>query len=92
MVCIDGFRLKSKDWYQHLKTKDLDQHIQTAVSDFGNQTRGIYLGMDIGSPDHGQQIDSQLSEDGYSVYWLAEIFSQASFIISINECPLYILY
>lgn len=84
--------LKSKDWYLNLKTKDLDHYIETVVSIFGSDTRGKDLGMDIGSPDHGQQIDSRLSEDGYSIYWLAEIFSQASVFISNAECPLYILY
>jgi len=45
--------------------------------------------MNIGSPAHGQLIDSQLTEDGYPVYWNAEIISEASYFIARSYCPKY---
>ncbi|XP_029341367.1 peroxidase-like [Acyrthosiphon pisum] len=85
----DGLKIKDTDWYLHLNTRDLNRHIQTVIHEIGNRRRGIGLYMQIGSPIHGQFIDSQLSEDLYSVYYHAEIISEASYLIGSKECQVW---
>jgi len=92
MFCIDdGLKIKRTDWYLHLKTKELDDHIQTAVRHFEELEMmdinyRFKLSMDIGSPEHGQLIDSHLSEELYSLYRHAQIISEASVFIRYKEC------
>lgn len=76
------------DWYQNITIKQLEKYIDQASS-LGNHVLGQYIGMDKGSPSHGQLINSQLAEDGYSVYWDAEIITKASDYIIRNCCPKY---
>lgn len=97
MVCIDGLNIKSTNWYLNLKTEELEQHIQTVISEIIQHESDVNLDytysiMEIGSPDHGQLIDSQLSEDVYSIYRHAQIISEASSFISNRECRVYIHY
>ncbi|XP_060857239.1 peroxidase-like isoform X2 [Metopolophium dirhodum] len=85
----DGLMIKRTDWYKHLKTKELDDHIKTFVSKIGRREEDklwFGLNMDIGSPEHGLLIDSQLSEELYSLYRHAEIVSEASSFIRDREC------
>ncbi|KAL5236551.1 hypothetical protein ACI65C_003961 [Semiaphis heraclei] len=74
------------NWYQNLTIEKLEKYIDQASS-LGNHVLGQYIGMDKGSPSHGQLINSQLSEDGYSVYWDAEIITKASDFIIRSCCP-----
>ncbi|XP_060859433.1 LOW QUALITY PROTEIN: peroxidase-like [Metopolophium dirhodum] len=85
----DGLKIKLIDWYRHLDTRDLNNYIQDVVYRIGNRTRGIDLSMKIGSLDHGQLIDSQLSEELYSVYLHAGIISEASSFIGREQCQGY---
>jgi len=89
MVFTDGLMIESTKWYLNLKTEELEQYIQTVVLDFIRRESGSHdYRMEIGSPDHGQLIDSQLSEDVYSIYRHAQIISDASSFISNRECRL----
>eukprot|EP00102_Acyrthosiphon_pisum_P011023 XP_008179580.2 PREDICTED: peroxidase-like [Acyrthosiphon pisum] len=86
----DGLMINKTDWYLHLKTKDLDDYIQTVVNRSKEREYWVTylrnnLNMDIGTPEHGLLIDSQLSEELYSVYWHAEIFSETSSKIRHRE-------
>jgi len=87
-------RIKRTDWYQHIEIKVINDHIQKLVNRVGERENDYWymLKMDIGSPEHGLLIDSQLSEELYSLYWHAEIMSEASSYISKRECQEYIQY
>jgi len=84
-------KIEKTDWYLHLKTKELDAHIQTVAGDIrAREMRDWYyeykLSLGIGTPEHRLLIDSQLSEELYSLYRQAEIISEASSSISSKEC------
>jgi len=80
----------SKDWYRNLKITDLDRYIQLIIRTNENRQAGIYYDMVIGSPDHGQAIDSQLYEEFYSAYWHAEIITQVTAHLKTVECRTYV--
>ncbi|CAI6352934.1 unnamed protein product [Macrosiphum euphorbiae] len=63
----DGLKIKRADWYLHLKTKKLDDHIRNVVKHVKilEDLYESHLSLDIGSPEHGLLIDSQLSEELY---------------------------
>ncbi|CAI6372862.1 unnamed protein product [Macrosiphum euphorbiae] len=87
----DGLKIEETDWYLHLKTKELDDHIQKVAGDIrAREMRHLYykykLSLAIGTPEHGLLIDSQLSEELYSLYKQAEIISEASRSISSKAC------
>ena len=97
MVCIDGLMINITDWYLHLKTKEIDHHIQKAVSYMEQSQMDEYydrpkLNMDIGSPEYGLLIESQLSEEHYSLYRHAQTISEFSTSISHRECRVYIKF
>ncbi|XP_029340947.1 uncharacterized protein LOC115033096 [Acyrthosiphon pisum] len=86
----DGLMVNYTDWYLHLKTKDLDDYIQTVVNRSRKREYWVTylqnnLNMDIETPEHGLLIDSQLSEELYSLYWHAQIISETSSIIGHRE-------
>lgn len=78
-------------WYQNIQINELEGHINK-VSNLGNFVLGLYISVDNGSPSYGQLIDSKLSEDGYSVYFNAEIVSAASRAICNSVAPGYMQY
>ncbi|CAI6356941.1 unnamed protein product [Macrosiphum euphorbiae] len=84
----DGLKIKRADWYLHLETKKLDDHIRTVVKHvkIREDLRESHLSFDIGSPEHGLMIDSQLSEELYSLYFHAQIISEASEWMDTYEC------
>jgi len=84
-------KIEKTDWYLHLNTKELENYIQKVDGDIrAREMRHLYykykLSLAIGTPEHGLLIDSQLSEELYSLYKQAEIISEASAFISNNEC------
>jgi len=85
-ISIDGLKINSSNWYQHIRIKDLESYI--------HEGRHIgYLQFDptvkTENPAYGQLMDSQLSEEGYSVYFNAEIISVASYHLRRHECKKY---
>ncbi|XP_022164793.1 peroxidase-like isoform X2 [Myzus persicae] len=88
-IIKDGLKIDSNNWYRNLGINELEYYIDRSVKST-NLFFGLHLaGVENGSPTYGQFIDSQLSEDGYSVYWSAEIISRASRFISADKCLLH---
>lgn len=86
--CIDGLKIEERNWYRNVRINELEGHIKSA-SNLGFLEKFLsYASVEPRSPAHGQLIDSQLSEEGYSVYWNAEIISAASDYIYHSHCPL----
>jgi len=75
------------DWQYHLKTSELNEVIKTAVERVESRYRSedIILSnvsrLIIGSPAHGQLIDSMPSKEGQSASRTAEILIEASTIL-----------
>ncbi|XP_029342386.1 uncharacterized protein LOC107884255 [Acyrthosiphon pisum] len=93
----DGLMINKTDWYLHLKTKEIDHHIQKAVYYMEQLYMHEYydhseLNMDIGSPEYGLLIESQLSEEHYSLYRHAQTISEVSASITHREYQVYIQY
>ncbi|KAL5236598.1 hypothetical protein ACI65C_004008, partial [Semiaphis heraclei] len=91
LICMLVFSLSfcKGNWYQNITIEKLENCIDLANS-LGFHSVARYIDMVKGSPSHGQLINSQLSEDGYSLYWdYADIITKASEYIIKSNCPNY---
>ncbi|XP_025190404.1 peroxidase-like [Melanaphis sacchari] len=88
-ICKNGVIANITNRYHTINTDDIEEAIK-----YGFHSIEFYIDdieskklnttdvqIKIGSPTHGQLIESQLSEDGYLAYWNAEVITHSSFFM-----------
>jgi len=88
--CI-GFVINSKNWYQKLNVSELNEEIQKVIGRTENRYRledviSNISRFELGSPVHGQLIDSMPSKDGNSASRFAEIVTDVTRSIKNTHC------
>jgi len=91
-----GLVINSTNWYLQLDISDVNEEIQKVVDRIENRYRSedVLLSninhLIIGSPVHGQLIDSMPSTDGYSASRNAEIIFEVTRSLKNTYCLKYI--
>lgn len=90
VYCID-LGINSTNWYQNLKIHEVNEEIQKIVKKIEKRILPENMLSDmnrliIGSPFHGQLIDSQPSEEGHSVSRNAEIIIEVTRSLKNTYC------
>lgn len=95
MNCI-GLVINSTNWYLQLDISDVNDEIQKAVERIENRYRSEEIilsnvsGVIIGSPVHGQLINSMPSKDGHSGSKNAEIILEVTRSLKNTYCLKYL--
>lgn len=89
-----ALEINSTNWYQNLRISEINEEIRKSVVEIENRYRWEDILSDanrltIGSPFHGQLIDSQPSKDGHTGSRNAEIVIEATRTLKNKYCLRY---
>jgi len=90
-VCCIALEINSSNWYQHLKITEVNEEIRKIINKIEkrnpSEDRLSEINrLMIGSPHHGQLIDSQPSKDGHLSSRNAEIIIEVTRSLKDTYC------